>query len=231
PALRADTTAGYLYVSRDAPYRFLRWEPPSAWKFHLPTDGKLSRAQEANSPLWDTTSMDLALVAPGETGSMYDALEKSVKDLTTATYGTLDFDQVTDKSSVNCDATGCHVKESVTAKILPDDATIRRLSHVNVLLTVGSLTIDGRAAGSCSSGPQPLPVTGDTISGVLTCDDPSGAAVYQQVSAESQNRANAAGSSSYWDRAEDIEITSVVLTAAEVDQLLATVRQERSAAR
>ncbi|WP_404868215.1 hypothetical protein ACI1MP_08430 [Kitasatospora griseola] len=231
PALRADTTAGFLYVSRDAPYRVLRWEPPSAMKFQPLVDGKLTRAAEARSPMLDTTSMDLALVAPGATGAMYDALEKSTKDLTTATYGTLNFSSSHGAdSSVNCDASGCHVKEVVTAEILKDDAIVRRLSHVNVQLTVGSLTIDGRAAGSCTSGPQPLPVTGDTVSGTLTCDDPAGAAVYQQVSAENQNRANALGSSSYWDRAEDIEIKSVVLTAAEVEQLLATVRQERSTA-
>ncbi|WP_405019934.1 hypothetical protein OHV05_26840 [Kitasatospora sp. NBC_00070] len=230
PALRADTTVGYLYVSRDAPYRFLRWEPPSAMNFHLPKDGQLPRAREIQSPLWETSSVDLTTVAPTEVGTMYDGLEKYAKDLTTATYGTLDFTGRGDGSSVNCDASGCHVKEVVSADVLQGDALVRRLSHVNVLLTVGSLTIDGRAAGSCSSGPQPLPVGGSTITGTLTCDNPSAAAVYQQIAAESQARANAVGSNSYWDRADDIEIKALVLTQAEVDQLLATVRQERSAA-
>ncbi|KDN82238.1 hypothetical protein KCH_59470 [Kitasatospora cheerisanensis KCTC 2395] len=229
PALRADTTSGYLYVSRDAPYRFLRWEPPSAMNFHLPKDGQLSRAMEANSPLWETSSVDLSTVAPAEVGAMYDGLEKYAKDLRTARYGSLDFDKSGD-SGVNCDAAGCHVRETVTAKILQGDTVVRKLSQVNVQLTVGKLSIDGRPAGSCSSGPQPLPVTGSGITGTLTCDDPSSAAVYQQVAAESQSRANAVGSNTYWDRAEDITIVALVLTASEVDQLLATVRQERSAA-
>lgn len=198
--------------------------------FHLPKDGQLPRAREIQSPLWETSSVDLTTVAPTEVGTMYDGLEKYAKDLTTATYGTLDFTGRGDGSSVNCDASGCHVKEVVSADVLQGDALVRRLSHVNVLLTVGSLTIDGRAAGSCSSGPQPLPVGGSTITGTLTCDNPSAAAVYQQIAAESQARANAVGSNSYWDRADDIEIKALVLTQAEVDQLLATVRQERSAA-
>ncbi|MFJ1791153.1 hypothetical protein [Kitasatospora griseola] len=231
PALRADTTIGYLFVTRDAPYRVLRWELPNRMILHIDPKAPLPRALEARTHFPDITAMDLTLVAPGETGAMYDALEKSTKDLATATYGGLDFMGHGDGSSVNCDASGCHVKEVVTSEVLKGDAIVRRLSTVNVQLTVGSLTIDGRAAGSCTSGPQPLPVTGDTVKGTLTCDDPAGAAVYQQVSAANQDRADALGSSSYWDRAEDIEINSLVLTRAEVDQLLATVRQERSAAR
>ncbi|PJN26178.1 hypothetical protein [Kitasatospora sp. CB02891] len=231
PALRADTTIGYLFVTRDAPYRVLRWELPNRMILHIDPKAPLPRALEARTHFPDITAMDLTLVAPGESGAMYDALEKSTKDLATATYGGLDFTGHGDGSSVNCDASGCHVKEVVTAEVLKGDAIVRRLSSVNVQLTVGSLSIDGRAAGSCTSGPQPLPVTGDTVNGTLTCDDPAGAAVYQQVSAANQDRANALGSSSYWDRAEDIEINSLVLTGAEVDSLLATVRQERSAAR
>ncbi|MFJ8439026.1 hypothetical protein [Kitasatospora griseola] len=230
PALRADTTIGYLFVTRDAPYRVLRWELPNRMILHIDPKAPLPRALEARTHFPDITAVDLTLVAPGGSGAMYDALTQSANDLTTATYGSLHFEQGSD-SSVNCDATGCHVKENVTAKVYPDDQAVRKLSRVNVQLTVGSLTIDGRAAGSCTSGPQPLPVTGDSVKGTLTCEDPAGAAVYQQVSAANQDRANALGNSSYWDRAEDIRINSLVLTRAEVDQLLATVRQERSAAR
>lgn len=230
PALRADTTAGYLYVSRDAPYRVLRWEPPSAMRSHLTPGAELPRAVEAGTPLSDVSSMDLEMVAPAEVGQVYDALEQSAEDLATARYGSLNFDRGAD-SGVNCDATGCHVTEEVSAKVDPEDTPVQRLAHVNVLMTVGSLDIDGHPAGTCSSGPQPLQVSDNTVSGTLTCDDPAAAAVYQQVSARYQDQANAiSGTSTYWDHATDITIEALVLTNAEVEQLLASVRQERSAA-
>lgn len=229
PALRADTTVGYLYVSKDAPYRVLRWKPPSALGGGFDPRAPLPRAMEARTPLSDTTSMDLTPVAPTESDRMYNSLEQYTKDLTTARYGTLDFNQKEEGSGVNCDSDGCHVKETVSSDVLANDSIVRNLGQVDVVMTVGSLDIDGHPAGTCSSERQTMQVSGNSISGTLTCDDPAGGAVYDRVSAESQHQADANGTDSYWDHAEDITIEALVLKSSEVDQLLANERQEQAA--
>jgi hypothetical protein len=224
--LRADTTAGYLYVSMDAPYRFLRWEPPSAMRWDITADAPLPRAVEAHTPLSDTTS-----VRPSDAGQMYDALEKDTKDLATARYGGLMFDK-TDGSGVNCDSSGCHVKEVVSAQIASQDAIVQQLSQVNVVMTVGSIDVDGNPAGTCTSPAQPMQRSGSNVSGTLTCDDPAGGPVFAKVNAQYQGSANASGgTTTFWDHAEDITIEALVLSGADVDQLVATEVQEQAAAR
>ncbi|MCL2731918.1 MAG: ATP-binding protein [Actinomycetia bacterium] len=230
PALRADTTAGYLYVSASAPYRVLRWEPPSAMNFKIdPSSTELPRAMEAHTPLSDTSSMDLTLVDPSGTSGMYDSLEKDTKDLAKARYGSLDFTG-TNASGVNCDSAGCHIKEVVSSDVLADDTVVRNLGQVDVIMSVGSIDIDGRPAGTCTSEPQTMQVSGSTISGTLTCDDPAGGPVFDQVNAQYQGAADASGgTTTFWDHANDITIEALVLTRDEVDRLVAAEEQERNA--
>ncbi|MFJ8439974.1 hypothetical protein [Kitasatospora griseola] len=236
PALRADTTAGYLYISKDSPHRVLRLEPPNMLApLPVPTSTarfELPRAMEGHQELADSTGMDIAQVADADAPQMYDTLEQETKELATARDSAFDF-QLATGGDINCSPAGCHVGERFTATVTPKEKARLKNGKVTVTLSVPDITIDGTPAGSCQAGPQTVMITGDTAEGSIACDDPSGGTVFvamdQKAQAEAQRQANASGGSAtvtFYDRATAY-VDALAEGAIEVPALVEQQKNER----
>jgi hypothetical protein len=240
PALRADTSAGTLYVAKDAPYRVLRLEPqgllsPSRLESltALPSLPALpSPPAGTDSTGLDSSGMDLSPIDAPEAEQMYNTLADDTKQLSDAVDAGIDF-SLTSAGTFNCNTGGCNVLESFTGTLSSNARTRIANGQITARLTVTNVTIDGRPAGGCVSAPTTIPVTGNTASGQLSCDDPEAgpvfAAVDQQYQQQAQQQANASGGSvtlTYYARA-DAEVDAEATGQAEVDQLLDQQKHER----
>ncbi|GAA3788191.1 hypothetical protein GCM10022403_023330 [Streptomyces coacervatus] len=231
PAWKADTVNGYIYVTQRAPYRVLRWEPPGVNTVHdavkgYTSDGQLPRSVEAKTPLADSRGMDITPVT--DAGTVYATVIKNTKDLADATTGASVqiLQQNGGASGVRCSSSGCHVHVSFSGPVYNTAPKAYALDTVYIELTVGSISTGGQQVGGCSSGRQPYQLTGKTLTGELTCDNPDGGAAYDAASARSQARANATGHDRFWDYADDIDLVVHPLSSAEVDRLVAKAQQE-----
>ncbi|MGW1466695.1 serine/threonine-protein kinase [Streptomyces sp. NPDC002308] len=231
PAWRADTVNGYIYVTRRAPYRVLRWEPPGVDTVHdavkeYTSDGQLPRSVEARTPLADSRGMDITPVT--DAGPLYATVIKNTKDLADATAGwSVQILQQNDGASgVRCSSSGCHVHVSFSGPVYNNAPEAYALDSVYIELTVGSISTGDQQVGGCTSGRQPYELTGKTLTGELTCDNPDAGAAYDAASARSQQRADAVGHSSFWDYADDIDLVVHPLSIAEIDRLVAKAQQE-----
>ncbi|MDQ0760503.1 serine/threonine-protein kinase [Streptomyces canus] len=231
PAWKADTVNGYLYVTQNAPYRVLRWEPPGVDTVHdavkgYTADGQLPRSVEAKVPLADSRGMDITPIA--DAGPLYAAVIKNTKALSDATTGgsVQILQQNGGASGVRCSSSGCHVHVAFSGPVYNATSKAYALDTVYIELTVGSISTGGQQVGGCSSGRQPYELTGKTLSSKLTCDNPDAGATYDAVSAQSQERADATGHSSFWDYADDLDLVVHPLSSAEIDRLVAKAQNE-----
>ncbi|MFE7931322.1 serine/threonine-protein kinase [Streptomyces sp. NPDC057456] len=230
-AWKADTVNGFIYVTQSAPHRLLRWEPPGVDTLHGTLKGatampQLPRSIEAKTPLSDSRGMDVTPVT--DAGSLYATVIENTKALADATtgYSVGIVQQNSGASGVSCSSSGCHVNVAFSGPVSNSTAKVYALDTVYVELTVGSITIGGQQVGGCTSGRQPYELTGKTLTGKLTCDNPDAGAAYDAASAASQDRANASGHDSFWAMADDIDLVVHPLSNAEVVRLVAKVQSE-----
>ncbi|MFE7527516.1 serine/threonine protein kinase [Kitasatospora sp. NPDC057542] len=233
PAWRADTVQGYLYVTKNAPYRVLRWEPPNpvtamAGLKAMAKDpsSRQPRSLEAHTPLTNSLGIDLTPVT--DATGLYGKVVQYTKELATATTGgSVQILQQNDgASNVVCSHTGCLVNVAFSGPVYNASSAAYLLDKVYIELTVGSITTGGREAGGCRSGLQPYQLTGTSLSGKLTCNNPAGGPLFDQASAENQADANASGHSEFWDYAYRIDLVVHPLDPTAVDQLVAKEQNE-----
>lgn len=243
PALRADTSAGTLYVAKDAPYRVLRLEPQgllSPSRLHsltaLPSLPALPTQQVGPGSVGaDSEGMDVSPIDDDQADQMYDTLAENTKGLSDAVDAEINF-SLTAAGTFNCSAAGCNVLESFTGTLSTDARTRITSGQVTAKLTVTNVAIDGRPAGGCVSPPSTIPITGNTASGQLSCDDPEAGPVFAAVDAEyqakAQQQANATGGTVTlrYSATGDAEVNAEAVGQAEVDQLLNQQKQERDPA-
>jgi hypothetical protein len=231
PAWRADTVTGYLYVTQSAPYRVLRWEPPSldtaVAALNANPTGPKPRSIEADAPLTDSLGMDLT--PSTDAAQLYGTVIQDTKDVATATAGaSVQILQQNDGASqVGCSHTGCHVDVAFSGPVYNAKTAAYALGTVYIDLTVGSISTGGQQVGGCTSGPQPFQLTGGTLAGRLTCDNPQAGPAFDEANARNQAAANASGGTSeFSDYADDINLNVYVLTGADIDQLVAKEQHE-----
>jgi hypothetical protein len=185
-----------------------------------------ARSFEANTPLTYSLGMDLTPVT--DATKLYGKVVKYTKGLTTATTGSSVqiLQQNGGASNVVCSHTGCRVNVAFSGPVYNASSAVYRLEKVYIKLTVGSLTTGGREAGGCSSGLKPYQLNGKSLSGKVTCNNPAGGPLFDQAEAENKDRANASGSSDFWDYANDLDLVVYPLSPADVNQLVAKEQHE-----
>ncbi|GAA2229266.1 MULTISPECIES: serine/threonine protein kinase [Kitasatospora] len=233
PAWRADTVQGYLYVTQKAPYRVLRWEPANLITalaglkaMAKNPSSQQPRSLEAHTPL--TNSLGITLTPVTDAAGLYGKVVQYTKELTTATTGaSVQILQQNDgASNVACSHTGCLVNVAFSGPVYNASSAAYVLDKVYIELKVGSITTGGREVGGCTSGLQPYQLTGTSLSGKLTCNNPAGGPLFDQAAAENQARANASGSSQFWDYADRLDLVVHPLSPTDVDQLVAKEQHE-----
>ncbi|WP_290052610.1 polymorphic toxin-type HINT domain-containing protein [Amycolatopsis solani] len=242
PALRAETSAGSLYVARDAPHRVLRLEPqgmlsPSRLPelTGQPTLPDLPSARPGMESLGkESQGMDLSVLEDDQADQMYDTLAEDTKGLANAVDSGITF-ALTAAGTFTCSAAGCLVTESYQANVSAKAKGRVTGGQVTAKLTVTNVTIDGRPAGGCVSPPTTIPIIGDSTTGQLSCNDLEAGPVFAAVEAEYAQRAQAQANASggrvtlRWSDFADAEIDALALAQVEVDQLLTQQQQERDA--
>ncbi|MHC0431289.1 hypothetical protein ACX6XY_14005 [Streptomyces sp. O3] len=159
-ALRTDTMAGRLVVTRQAPYRVLRLEPyEDPYKV---AKGPLS--------LGDSPGIKLTPIAEERADAMYSHMEKYAHG----------FDRVAKESvvfvgdgaaEVDCGVDSC----SVTQTFIRDTAVGADSRITNGIVTAiltATVLFDGEAAEECTSDPYTVQLTDGTASVSLSCDIP-----------------------------------------------------------
>lgn len=250
PALKAVTAAGSLFITKSAPYRVLRLEPTnpldllpsmpsmpsvpthSAAAADLPTTLDAPVHAAGDDPLGDSAGTDVSAVPDTDEGKMFDTLAQDTKQLSGARDGSIDF-QLTTQGNLNCGPSGCNVQETFSGDLGSFSKVRITSGQVTATLTVSSVTIGGRPAPGCVSAPQTFPITGNTVSGSLSCDSPGAGPIYDAVSAQAQEEADREAQASggtatvpFSDYAY-AEVDADALAVGEVDQLIDQQNQER----
>jgi hypothetical protein len=135
-----------------------------------------------------------------------------------------------DASKVNCGHSGCHVEVDFTGPVYNATSTDYALTDVYIDMSVASITIAGQEVGGCTSGPQPFQLTGGTLTGKLTCDNPQAGPVADAVAAQEQQVANANGSSNYWDVTSIPQLDVRPLSSTDIGQLVTKEQDEEQSA-
>ncbi|GAU65706.1 WD-40 repeat protein [Streptomyces sp. NBRC 110611] len=215
PALRADTPVGRLLVARNKPYRVLRLAPH-------PENG--------------SARMDLSPVSGDRADAMYDTLEAAAEQLAGAVDGGVDFTLSADDRNVSCGTGGCTVSQNFTGELTSDAKARRRTGGTVTAVMRATVTIDGRDAGGCTSARSTFPLTGDTVSGTLSCSVPGAGPLFAAADAQYQARAAAESRASGGRPVHYLvpctagsAVHAVALATGDVDKLVAQVRRERRA--
>ncbi|MEU0156584.1 Hint domain-containing protein [Micromonospora fulviviridis] len=230
PALRADTAAGGLLVAKEPPYRVLRFEPAieetSSGQPH-PTGG-----EEVPPAVAASEGLDISSLSDAQAEQMYDTLAADTAQLAGAEDADVDF-TLEGNGTLKCRASGCHVQQSFTGTLSTDSAAHITAGQITVSMTV-TLDIEGRPAGSCTSPPKTLPLTGNTVSGQQSCSAPQAGPVWAAVDAEKRAWAKAESratgrSVTYSVRSHArAEVLAQAIAQVEVDRLLERQRQQRN---
>ncbi|MFJ5546437.1 hypothetical protein [Streptomyces sp. NPDC093225] len=233
PAWRADTVQGYLYVSKNAPYRVLRWEPPNletamaALKaMAKDPSSRRSRAMEAHTPL--TYSLGINLTPVTDATALYGKVVRLTKELASATTGgsVQILQQRGDGSKVACSHTGCLVDVAFSGPVYNATSPAHRLDNVYIEMKVASITTGGQEVGGCSSGLRAYRLTGASLAGKISCNNPAGGPLFDRADAANRARANSSGRSSFWDYTSAPELLVHPLSPTDVDQLVAKEQHE-----
>ncbi|MFF3325201.1 Hint domain-containing protein [Streptomyces sp. NPDC002889] len=240
PALGIDTSTGRLLVTEQKPHRVLRLEPYDlselAERFQngeAPTE----IPQVTTGPLaeGDSEGMDLIPIVGDAVVTMFDTLLKQAKQLNRASDSGINF-TLDGSGDMNCGPAGCSVNQKFTGEVTSGAQTRITDGRVTAIVSA-TFTIGGQPAGRCTSTPSTFPVTGNSVSGTLTCSNPGAGPVYASVAArykaqaEAQSRAGGGRTVRYSIplRANTL-IDARALAAVEVKQLVERVQRERDTA-
>lgn len=242
PALRVDTSAGRLVVTKKPPYRVLRLEP---YDLHDMVDGMKDSVSQGATPSipppveqgplkeGDSKGMELTPLTGPESDEMFDRLEEYIEKLGDAVDDNVDFTLNTG-GDLQCGGGGCSVNESFTGSIVPREKGVRiRINQVTAVLTA-TVTINGKPAGQCSSPPTVVRFSGNMSSGNLSCEVPGAGPVYEaerqrlKSMAEAESRASGGRPVPYRisNRAW-AEIDARAIAAGDVEKLTEEVQRER----
>jgi hypothetical protein len=152
PVLKGDTPNGTLYVAKNEPYRVVRWvdklTKKSAAAFTNPGHKLLLNGERAGYTGLGTA--DFKPMSADNIDQMYDEMETDVGQLGNAIDSSVHY-QVSAIDNLehfdDCEAAGCQVVAHFTATTTPDTAPPAELTAQ----MSASVTIDGVAAGSCST--------------------------------------------------------------------------------
>ncbi|MEU1666022.1 hypothetical protein ABZ547_20855 [Streptomyces sparsogenes] len=242
PALRADTSAGRIVVSKNKPYRVLRLEP---YDLRQQIKDQLKPREEGEptptvaprlttGPLKDGDSegMELAPVSEDQADTMYAALEKYAEQLKGAVDDGVDF-TLDGSGKLDCGHSGCSVRQKFTGKLSTEAKT--RITGGTVFATLSAtISIDGQPAGGCTVPSRAFPVTGNgSVSGTLSCSAPEAGPVFAaadaKAKAQAEQQARASGGRAtvrFYSRADTL-VDARALAVGEVDRIVDQVRQER----
>lgn len=222
PALMAETSAGNLFVSQHAPYRVLRLEPPSLFGLAL----------SQPDPGSDPAGTDVTPLTGDEAGQMYDTLAEQTAQLADAVDAGITF-TLQGAGALNCGPGSCTAQQAFTGTLSPEATTRITGGQVTATMTA-ALSVDGRPAGGCASPPTVFPITGNTVSGQLSCSSPQTAATVAaaeaQAKAAAEAKSQAAGGAPVPYEVHtggEALVTAQALARAEVDRLLDEQRKQR----
>ncbi|MGP8304345.1 hypothetical protein ACTPOK_41920 [Streptomyces inhibens] len=243
PALRADTPAGSLLITRNKPYRVVRLEPydvsgrSTGRHNHVHKGASPSaRPRVTTGPLdGDSQGMDLFPMSGDQADAAYDTLEADTKQLVDAVDRGVEFTLSTTDGNVSCGTDGCTVHQSFTGQLTSAAKTRVTDGRVSAVMRA-TVTIDGRYAGGCTSSQSTFPLTGDTVSGMLSCSDPEAGAVFAAVNAACKSQTEAEPRASSWRPASchflyvaTPVVNAAALAVGEVSKLVKQVQRERHA--
>ncbi|MGW1185175.1 hypothetical protein ACWD7Y_14515 [Streptomyces drozdowiczii] len=256
PALAVDTSAGRLLVTAKKPHRVLRLESYGPAGSAGASDGSAQSAslrsrtvtaqgdeededssespEVTDGPLegGDSEGLDLAPVAENAVDPMFDTLEKQTKELKNATDSGITL-ALSSGGTVKCSSGGCTAKNSFAGTITTS-AKSRLVSGKVTAVMTASFSIDGKAAGRCTSPQSSFSVSGTTVSGSLSCSDPGAGPTFASVETQKKNEARARSRASGGRMVQyripyraDTLINAYALATTEVEKLVDKVRQER----
>ncbi|MCK2251463.1 AHH domain-containing protein [Crossiella sp. S99.1] len=231
-ALRAETSAGSLFVAKHAPYRVLRLEPYGL--LNLPPSRLISMTAvptRADPLISGSEGVDLTPIVEADlVDRMYDTLAERTKQLADAVDGSFRFDVANKAGDVECSLAGCTAMASFTGKLDPRSPNVRVASgQVTVTMSV-AFTVNGRNAGSCTSPPASVPVAGNTVSAQMSCSAPQGGAIIADLKAqaEAQSRATGRAVPYNWIGRSQVQVTALASARTEIDGLLSQQEEERN---
>ncbi|WP_328401192.1 Hint domain-containing protein [Streptomyces sp. NBC_00390] len=240
PALGVDTSAGRLLVTKQEPYRVLRLEPYDLSEVvdkvrNGETATEIPRVTTGPLAAGDSEGMDLTPVVGAAVDAMFKTLLAHTGQLKDASDHGINF-SLDGSGDMNCGSSGCTANQRFTGQVSSRAKGRITKGEVTAVLSA-DFSIGGQSAGRCTSRRGTFPVTGNSVSGTLTCSDPGAGAVYTSVAAkykaqaEAQSRAGGGRPVRYSIplRANTL-IDARALAAVEVKQLVDWVRWERDAA-
>lgn len=204
PALRADTWAGSIYVTKEAPHEVLYVtrpeEEPSTDGGHAAESLRDRAAGDAATfvtarlaqdevPPGESAGIDAADGPPAvsalsddELGTLFDSMDGATRDLTGAVDPGVVL-RLNGDGQVSCGSRGCTANVRTSVDVTPSSGTLKG-GTVNGQL-VATFSVDGRTAGGCSSA-SALPLKGSAAMG---CSAPGAGGVYAAVEAQKKAQA------------------------------------------
>ncbi|XUM02539.1 Hint domain-containing protein [Streptomyces venezuelae ATCC 10712] len=199
PALGVNTSAGRLLVTKSAPHKVLRLE---AYDIHDGLADLKEQLENGETPtaLPKVTTgplasgsgegMDLTPILGDAADKMFDTLVERAGQLENATDRGINF-SLDGAGEMDCSPSGCTATQNFTGEV----SSIARRERVTkgevTAVMSATFTIDGKAAGRCTSPQRTFPVRGDSVSGTLKCSNPGAGPLYAAVAARVQAQAQA----------------------------------------
>jgi hypothetical protein len=230
-ALRVQVPAGNLYVSKDKPYRVLKYVPglPGRLPSILPSmpglPGLPSMAA-ATALVRGAASMpaetDIAPMTLPQASQAYDSIEADTAQLTSSVNADVVF-SLQGSARVQCSAGGCTVGATVSDSYITGSGAQVTGGQVTATMT-GTVTINGLPGGSCTATTA-FPAHG---TGAVSCYDPGAGAVWQEAQATAAANARASGATSYeLLSTAEVSVQAQALVQAEVTRLITQERQDQ----
>ncbi|WP_274912361.1 hypothetical protein [Streptomyces sp. WZ-12] len=242
PALRIDTTAGSLLVSKGKPYRVLGLKPYAPAAHSAPPRKRGASSPAAPSKVTvgplkgdDSVGMTLTPLSDDQVGTVYDTLAREAGRLGAALDGGVAVSR-DDAGDLDCGPDGCAVTERFTARLEPA-ARARGADRPVIAVLRATVVIGGRDAGSCTSDRVGFPLDAGSVSGSLSCLAADAGSASAGVDAGTGNSPSENGSWRSGHRRTPrfsarihAVVEAVALPEDEVGRLVAEVRRERDGA-
>jgi hypothetical protein len=189
PALWLDTPAGKIYITDTAPYRLLKVVPPKNALPKVPDLPGLPSAggTSAASPL-DPSQLSVAPITNEEMRAFYDRMITTTQQLKNASNTGLRL-SLQGSGVLKCGTSGCTATEKVTGKLSAGNQVKITGGQVSATMNV-TFVVGGATGGSCTTTGA-LKVSGDSVSGSLSCRSAPAGAVFSRQQSAAKSRAQA----------------------------------------
>ncbi|MFD7073104.1 hypothetical protein ACFV9G_02745 [Nocardioides sp. NPDC059952] len=236
-ALRASTPTGDLLITSAKPHQLLGVEPPAGSRTvgapAVAGDGVKTVAYvsgPAGSDGVDPMSlagegMELDPVPPAEADPMYADMEKETSQLSKAVDTGVTFNANLD-GNVQCSAGGCTATANIHGTLSSGAQSRITGGQVTANMTA-SFTIDGGAAGSCSTSGS-LGVSGGSAEGTMSCSAPGAGARFVAVEQQKKAALGSRGGRYSFPYAASVQVVAVA--RVQVERLVQIINQARDEA-